>query len=108
VFITRLGFSLVPLCPTLLYLIAFMRSTKQRLLKDFGQIVTHLQSLFRSRQSLTENEQLYIENRLMILQLEYSLWAKRPIKIALPEKKLPPLDSLTPSPLDQDHSQADA
>jgi len=49
-----------------------MRSRKQRLFKDLGQIVTHLQSLFLSRQSLTENEQLFIENRLMILQLEYS------------------------------------
>jgi hypothetical protein len=68
-----------------------MASSKQRLLKDFGRIVADLEVLFRSRQFLAENEQLFIENRLMILELEYSKWANRPIKIVLPENDSPPL-----------------
>ena len=50
-------------------------------MKNFEQVVIDLQSFFRTREPLTENEQLFVENRLMILQWEYSFWAQRPIKI---------------------------
>ena len=79
---------------------AFMPSKKERLLKGFGNIVADLQLFFRSRPSLTENEQLFIENRLMILQVEYNLWTKRPIKVVRVPKKDPFLRlkaNLTPS-----------
>ena len=58
-----------------------MPPKKEKLLKEFDKVVAALQLLFRSRQSLTENEQLFIENRLMILQMEYSLCTKRPKKV---------------------------
>ena len=71
---------------------ASMASEKQNLLKRFGQIVTDIQLLLRARPLLTDNEQLFLENRLMILQLEYNLWANRPIKVLLePDIDLPPL-----------------
>jgi hypothetical protein len=65
----------------------FMRSKKEKLLKGFGKIVADLQLFFRSRNSLTENEQLFIENRLMILQVEYNHWTKRPVKVVRVSKK---------------------
>jgi hypothetical protein len=64
-----------------------MAKTKDKLLKGFGKMVADLQLLFRSRPSLSENEQLFIENRLMILQWEYHLWAGRSIKILSKPKK---------------------
>jgi hypothetical protein len=64
-----------------------MSSKKERLLKDFGQMVADLQLLFRTCPSFTENERLFIENRLMFLQWEYHISAKRPIKIARRSKK---------------------
>ena len=57
-----------------------MPAKREKLLKEFGKVVADLQLLFRSRQSLTENEQLFIENRLMILQMEYSLCTNDPKK----------------------------
>lgn len=58
---------------------------KKQALRELDETVVHLRSLLRSRQSLNEAEQLFIENRLMILQIEYSVWAKT----KLHEKRLP-------------------
>jgi hypothetical protein len=67
-----------------------MPSRKRRLLEDFQQLVDDLYSFVRSRESLTENEQLFIENWLMILQLEYSRWAKSPVQIVrVPKEGFP-------------------
>lgn len=64
---------------------------KQKLLKEFGKLVADLQLLFRSH-SLTENEQLFIENRLMILQMEYSLCKKRSHKSSTPRLSADAMD----------------
>ena len=51
---------------------------KEQVLDLFGGIVVELESLFRHPQSLTEDEKLFIENRLLFLQMEYSRWVTRP------------------------------
>jgi len=66
-----------------------MAPKKERLLKGFGSIVADLQLFFRSQPSLTENDQLFIENRLMILQVEYNRWTMRPIQIVRVPEKVP-------------------
>jgi hypothetical protein len=48
----------------------------EKLLKRLDESVQELCVFFRTRQSLTESEQLFIENRLMILQIEYNIWAR--------------------------------
>jgi RNA polymerase sigma factor (sigma-70 family) len=45
------------------------------LLKHFDQSFVGLLSLLRARKPLTANQQLFIENRLMMLQMEYNSWA---------------------------------
>lgn len=52
-----------------------MPTRRNQILKEFDDAVAGLRSLLRSRQLLTDSEQLFIENRLMILQIEYRLWA---------------------------------
>ena len=64
-----------------------MPTKKEKLLKGFGKSVADLQLFFRSRKSLTENEQLFIENRRMILQVEYNHWTNRPIKVVRVSKE---------------------
>jgi hypothetical protein len=55
-----------------------MASSKQdQLLRDFDQNFVGLMFLFRARGYLTTHEQLFIENRLLLLQIEYNLWAAR-------------------------------
>ena len=48
----------------------------EKMLKRLEESVQELYVFFRTRQSLTESEQLFIENRLMILQIEYNIWAR--------------------------------
>jgi hypothetical protein len=50
---------------------------KKRALRHFRQSVADLQELLRDLHSLSDTEQLLIENRLMILQFEYTRWLKR-------------------------------
>ncbi len=38
------------------------------------QAAAELRAFFQARPSLTESEQLFIENRLRLLQMEYTLW----------------------------------
>jgi hypothetical protein len=55
-----------------------MASTKQeQLLEDFERCFVGLVSLFRKPRYLTMNDQLFIENRLLLLQMEYNLWSAR-------------------------------
>ena len=64
-----------------------MTSTRNQLLKDFDKSCVGLVSLLQARQCLTVNQQLFIENRLMMLQMEYRLWVGRLQKTArLPAK----------------------
>ena len=58
-----------------------MVATKEGMLQGFGRIVSDLGSRLRSQAVLTETEQLVLENRVMMLQCEYHLWAHRPITI---------------------------
>ena len=51
-----------------------------RLLKDFDQSFVGLLSLLRARKSLTVDQQLFIENRLTMLRVEYSMWAAQHVK----------------------------
>lgn len=46
------------------------------MLQRLDESVQELCVFFRRRQTLTESEQLFIENRLMILQIEYNIWAR--------------------------------
>ena len=50
---------------------------KEQVLDLFGGIVVELESLFRHPESLTDDEKLFIENRLLFLQMEYSRWVMR-------------------------------
>ena len=83
-----------------------MPPSKQGLLENFGQIVADLELLFRSKQTFTENEQLFFENRLLILRLQYFRWAKGP----RPKQDLPLGSEASPTPLllDQGLSETDA
>ena len=64
-----------------------MTPTRSQLLKNFDKCCVGLVSLLQARQCLTVNQQLFIENRLMMLQMEYRLWAGRLQKTArLPAK----------------------
>jgi hypothetical protein len=45
---------------------------KEQVLDLFGGIVVELESLFLKSESLTDDEKLFIENRLLFLQMEYS------------------------------------
>lgn len=53
------------------------RQSKKQVLNNLHRVAADLQQLLRSRVPLTEGEQLFIENRLMIMQLQYQQWAKR-------------------------------
>jgi hypothetical protein len=55
-----------------------MALTKQdQLLEDLERCFVGLVSLFRKPRYLTLNDQLFIENRLLLLQMEYNLWSAR-------------------------------
>jgi hypothetical protein len=54
-----------------------MASKQDQLLADFERCFAGLVSLFRKPRYLTLDDQLFIENRLLLLQLEYNLWAAR-------------------------------
>ena len=45
---------------------------KEQVLDLFGGIVVELESLFLKSESLTDDVKLFIENRLLFLQMEYS------------------------------------
>lgn len=51
-----------------------MPAKTQKVLSDFDWAAGDLRALLRTRPPLTEAEQLFIENRLMMLQIEYTLW----------------------------------
>lgn len=53
---------------------------RANMLKLLDAVTADLRSFFRAGHSLSETEQLFVENRLMILQIEYSLWAKEKLK----------------------------
>lgn len=53
-----------------------MPRNRAEMFKDLDRLTVALRSFFRAGHPLSEAEQLFIENRLMILQIEYSLWAK--------------------------------
>lgn len=44
--------------------------------QDFDEVANGLRSFIRSRPCLTDNEKLFIENRLLMLQMEYNLCAQ--------------------------------
>jgi DNA-directed RNA polymerase specialized sigma24 family protein len=46
-----------------------------QLLKQFDQHFIRLLCHLRARNPLTQNQRLFIENRLMMLQMEYNVWA---------------------------------
>jgi hypothetical protein len=50
---------------------------KEQVLETFGKVATELQLLLRAPQSLTVDEQLFIQNRLVMLQLEFRVWSHR-------------------------------
>jgi hypothetical protein len=52
-----------------------MASKQDRILEDFAQCFCGLISLFRSRRYLDIDDQMFIENRIILLKLEYNLWA---------------------------------
>jgi len=45
---------------------------KEQVLDLLGGIVVELEALFRHPESLTDDDKLFIENRLLFLQMEYS------------------------------------
>ena len=45
---------------------------KEQVLDLFGGLVVELERVFRHPESLTDDEKLFIENRLLFLQIEYS------------------------------------
>jgi hypothetical protein len=53
-----------------------MVTDTEKMLKRLDESVQELRLFFRTRQQLTESEQLFIENRLMILRIEYTTWAR--------------------------------
>ena len=53
-----------------------MVTDTERMLKRLDESVQELRLFFRTHQHLTESEQLFVENRLMILQIEYTTWAR--------------------------------
>ena len=61
---------------------------KELVLEAFAKVATDLQCLFRTHQSLTADEQLFIENRMTMLQLEYRVWTHR-AKIRLLSSNFP-------------------
>ena len=50
---------------------------KEGTLQRFNQSAADMYALFEDLHSLSDSEQLMIENRLMILQLEYARWRRR-------------------------------
>jgi hypothetical protein len=55
-----------------------MASPKEaQLLEDFEQCFAGLMSLFKTSRSLPVEDQLFIENRLLLLHMEYHLWSAR-------------------------------
>jgi hypothetical protein len=71
-----------------------MASKDDQLLEDFGRAFDGLVSLFRRRRYLQMSEQLFIENRLLMLQLEHKLWKQRLHIDRFPETNI----TKTPSP----------
>ena len=53
-----------------------MAPDKRSALEKLDEAVNDLRLLFRDHECLTEEERLFFENRLMILQIEYNVWAK--------------------------------
>jgi hypothetical protein len=54
-----------------------MASNQDQLLKDFDTCFAALVSLFQGNSYLTPDDQLFVENRLVLLQLEYKAWIAR-------------------------------
>ncbi len=55
-------------------------SLNETVLQDLHQVASRVQALLRGRPSLTDAEQLFIENRLMMMQIEYQQWVKHKYK----------------------------
>ena len=55
---------------------SMLNEEKQEAFHKFDEAVIDLRRLLRDRESMTDDERLFLENRLMILQLEYNVWAK--------------------------------
>ena len=53
-----------------------MVTDTDKMLKRLDESVQELRLFFRTHQQLTESKQLFVENRLMILQIEYTTWAR--------------------------------
>ncbi len=53
-----------------------MTVDKQTALEKLDEAVNDLRLLFRDQEFLTDEERLFFENRLMILQIKYNVWAK--------------------------------
>ena len=51
-----------------------------RVLEHLHETAVSLQAFLRSRPPLTEAEQLFIENRLMVMQIEYQQASKQKLK----------------------------
>ena len=45
---------------------------KEQVLDLFGGLVVEMEALFHHPESLTDDDKLFIENRLLFLQMEYS------------------------------------
>ncbi len=53
-----------------------IRTDFNKALRNLDEAVRILGPILRSHESLTEEERLFLENRLLTLQLDYELWAK--------------------------------
>ena len=56
---------------------SYMAPNQDQLLKDFDTCFADMVSLFRLNSYLTNDDQLFIENRIVLLQLEYKAWIGR-------------------------------
>ena len=59
-----------------IYSYSMLNEEKQEAFDKFDEAVMDLRRLFRDQESMTDEERLFLENRLMILQIEYNVWAK--------------------------------
>ncbi len=52
-----------------------LSQNRSHMLKSFDEAADELRLFLRAGHPLSEAEQLFIQNRLMMLRMEYSLWA---------------------------------
>ena len=62
-----------------------MAEKHEKVLQDFKLISGQLQAFLRKRPSLTDSQQLAIENCLLMLQIEYGHWRQDEIRRKVPD-----------------------